>query len=139
MDTDSDFSAKTALTLKDAVETEWVCSKIRHLDIAVSLTPDGKDPAYLADPTMATWNEHDRCHWEMLDKFYTQVGFLKQLQILNLRSTSVELLDEEVNDPFRMLCLPGLLALENVTTGQIGFLSRWNELTQLQELRGSVL
>ncbi|KAG0291772.1 hypothetical protein BGZ96_004851 [Linnemannia gamsii] len=133
-------SIRTALTLEDAVEVEWVCAKIRHLEITVSLTPDGKDPAYLADPTKATWTEQDHRHWEMMDKFYTQIGYLKDLQILSLKSTDVKLPSlEDLYDPFRKLCLPGLLALEDATTGQVGFLSRWSELSQLQELTGSFL
>lgn len=37
-----------------------------------------------------------------------------------------------------MTCLPGLLALEDATTGRLGFLSRWSGLNKLQRVRGSL-
>jgi hypothetical protein len=135
------LSDKVALSLEDAVETAWVCTRIRYLTILVKITPDGRDPKYLAEPTMLTWTEQDHHHWEMLDKFYTQIGLLRELEILSLKAvgTVPSGRDRGTDVPFREACLPGLLALEDSTktTGQIGFLSRWAGLDKLQELTGS--
>jgi hypothetical protein len=131
-----------ALNLEDAIETEWACTRIQHLAILVKLTPNGRDPTYLKDPTMSTWTQEDHDHWSMLDKFYTQIGTLRELKILCLnavgpRPPSRYELRSDV--PFRRTCLPGLLALEDTTTmtRQVGFLSKLAGLDKLQELIGS--
>ncbi|KAK3847907.1 MAG: hypothetical protein J3R72DRAFT_431045 [Linnemannia gamsii] len=118
---------------------EWACTRLRHLVLTVFLTSDGRDPKYLADPTMATWTEKDRNHWRMLDTFYTRIGSLKELQVLTLRAAGTELkYGWRLGDlPFREACLPGLLALEDTANGKIGFLSKWEGLTKLREVRGS--
>jgi hypothetical protein len=133
------LSNSVALSLEDAVETEWVCTRIRQLTILVKLTPDGRDPTYFADTTKMTWTEQDHHHWKMLDQFYTQIGSLRELEILSLKATGSCRGEYGGDVPFRQACLPGLLALEDTTTaiGQIGFLSRWAGLDKLQELRGS--
>jgi hypothetical protein len=134
------FAAKVALSLTDAVETEWSCTRIRHLSLTVSLTPDGRDPAYLSDPTMSTWTEQDHQHWKMLDVFYTQIGSLKELQFLNLEAAGSHSSNEQevpTDIYFRDTCLPGLLALEDPGTGQIGYLSRWSGLKKLRQICGS--
>jgi hypothetical protein len=134
------LGANLALSLEDAAEADWGCTRIRHLVLFVSLTSDGRDPAYLADPSMAIWTEQDHRHWRMLNKFYTQIGSLKELQFLNLMATGSNPVDGHgvITDvPYKYTCLPGLLALEDPATGQIGFLSRWSGLTRLQKLGGS--
>ncbi|OAQ22792.1 hypothetical protein K457DRAFT_25704 [Linnemannia elongata AG-77] len=40
--------------------------------------------------------------------------------------------------PFKDSCLSGILAVEDTTTGQIEFLSRWSGLTKFPEIHGSV-
>jgi hypothetical protein len=135
-------SWKNSISLKDAVMSEWVCTRVHILEIAVTFTPDGRDPAYLADQTMTTWTEQNHDHFSMLNKFYTQIGALVNLEVLTIKSAGCypPVADGPVREiPFRETCLPGLLALEDVTTGQTGFLSRWAGLTQLRELRGSFL
>ncbi|KAF9147418.1 hypothetical protein BG015_010955 [Linnemannia schmuckeri] len=77
-------SSQLSLSLEDAVVNAWACTDIQKLAITVSLTSDGRDPAYFADPIMATWIEQDHDHWKMLDKFYTHIGLLKKLTYLNL-------------------------------------------------------
>ncbi|KAK3836886.1 MAG: hypothetical protein J3R72DRAFT_423737 [Linnemannia gamsii] len=125
-----DYSIYNTLAIEDAVATE-----IRHLEIAVEFTPDGSDPGYLADPTKTSWKNQDHEHWGMLDKFYTQIGNLENLELLHIKSAKANLpFDEEEDDeyegiPYSATCLPGLLALEDEATGQIGFLSRWDGLT----------
>ncbi|KAF8932359.1 hypothetical protein BGZ47_011424 [Haplosporangium gracile] len=110
------------IALRDTVDTE-----IRRLEIAAQFTPDGRDPACLADQSMEIWTEQDRNHWKMLDSSYTQIGLLTSLEVLNIKSAG-QLPPEaaggrETQIPFRKSCLPGLLALEDAPTGQFGFLS----------------
>lgn len=88
---------------------------------------------------MAIWTEQDHGHWSMLDKFYTQIWSLVELEILSLHSAvtptilGADGVSTEVS--FRLTSLLGLLALEDAASGQIGFLSRWSKLNKLQELR----
>ncbi|KAF9150313.1 hypothetical protein BG015_007884 [Linnemannia schmuckeri] len=129
-----------SLLPNDAVAAEWACTRIRYLEIAVMFTSDGKDLGCLADQIKATWTEQDHNHWDMLNKFYTQIGALVKLEVLKIKSTGalpqgVDGVPAEV--PFRDTCLPGLLALEDKKSDQIGFLSRWSGLTKLRELKGS--
>ncbi|KAK5797202.1 hypothetical protein F5H01DRAFT_358818 [Linnemannia elongata] len=143
--TGGEFSKLNPVSLRQAVVTEWACTRIRVLEITVAFTLDGRDPAYLTDRTMETWTEDDHDHWRMLDTFYTQIGSLTSLEVLNIKSAgsyrpseaAVGGLITEV--PFRKACLPGLLALEDALTGQLGFLSRWVGLKKLRELCGSFL
>ncbi|KAG0287168.1 hypothetical protein BGZ96_008886 [Linnemannia gamsii] len=140
--TQGEFSKICPILLKDAVEAEWASTRIRVLEIGVEFTPDGRDPVYVSDTTMATWTEQDHNHWNMLDKFYTQIGSLVELEVLNIKSSGTHPSEENevtIEVPFRKACLPGLLALEDVTTGQLGFLSRWVGLIRLRELCGSFL
>ncbi|KAK3838957.1 MAG: hypothetical protein J3R72DRAFT_448284, partial [Linnemannia gamsii] len=72
------------LLLAHAVEREWVCKDIRELEIQVLITRDGMNPAYMDDPSKATWTEDHHRHWEDLGMLYTQIGSLTHLQVLNL-------------------------------------------------------
>lgn len=135
-------SRNNSLWLKDAVGAKWACTRIRHLEIAITFTPDGGDPSYLADQTMATWTEQDHHHWEMLDKLYTQVGSLVEFEVLNIKSTGRPLpgLRRAMGEiHLSTTCLLGFLAMENAETEQIGYLLRWSGLIKLRELRGSFL
>ncbi|KAF9902022.1 hypothetical protein EC991_005405 [Linnemannia zychae] len=133
------YSDDNSLLLNDAVESEWVCAKIRRLEISVKVTSRG-NPYYLADSTKASWTEQDHQHWGMLDKFYTQIGKLTDLEILKITSEGFYVLhDDDHLELSQDFCFPGLLALEDEATGQIGFLSRWAGLTKLRDLDGSFL
>lgn len=130
---------RSSLSLEDAIAKEWACTRIQKLAITVSLTPDGRDPEYLADPTMGTWTEQDHQHCKMLDNFYTQIGLLRELTFLKFEAAGTDSVDDQAatDVPYTKTCLPGLLALEDSATSQIGYLSRWSGLTRLRELRGS--
>ncbi|KAF9335867.1 hypothetical protein BGZ91_010297 [Linnemannia elongata] len=138
------YSTKCCLTLEDAVMDKWACTRIRTLSIPVKLTPDGKSPFYLTDPSKTWWRGDDHAHWEMLGKFYAQIGSLTELRVLDLRSAasihipSVVALEHMQEVPFQKNCLPGMLVLENPST-RLGYLSKFARLTKLQELRGSIV
>lgn len=130
---------RDSICLQEVVGAEWTCTRLRLLEIAIEFTWDGREPGYMTDPTMATWTEKDHHHWKMLDKFYTQVGSLVELEVLNIKSRGLTCIPalryvEEIS--FQCACLPGLLALEDVTTGQLGFLSRLSGLKSYKTCSG---
>lgn len=138
----NDYFGGFITPLNDAVVNEWACTKIRVLDIAVAIAQDGRYPTYLADWTMETWTEQDHSYRKMLDRFYTQTGSLKELEVLSIRCTGRDFIVEGEfgkSIPFRDNCLPVFLVLEEVTTEHIRYLSRWSGLTKLRDLRGSFL
>ncbi|KAG0272360.1 hypothetical protein BGZ95_011902 [Linnemannia exigua] len=131
---------QAALTTCEALE--WVCTKLRELEIVVWVTANGMSPDYISDQSKVTWEEADHHHWETLGKLYSQIGALTRLEILDLRA--VGQVDIPIDHNERVYfhqpsetCLPGLLALEDPSTGQIGYLSKFEPLTRLRELRGS--
>ncbi|KAG0366663.1 hypothetical protein BGX24_003602 [Mortierella sp. AD032] len=127
--------------LAHAVDREWVCKDIRELGLQMSITRDGMNPAYMDDPSKATWTEDHHQHWEDLGMFYTQIGSLTHLQVLSVEAMGWQ---TSIYNPNRgsalspsKACLPGLLALGDVATGQIGYLEKFAGLNRLKELRGS--
>ena len=138
-------SERVCLIFANAIESEWVCKRIRELVVNVWITSNGKNPAYMDDPTKATWTEENRRHWEDLGKFYSQIGSLTRLEILDLQAigkidtpSAYNTHREYFLSPTET-CLPGLLALEDVEKGKIGYLGKLAGLTRLQELRGSMV
>ncbi|KAF9120844.1 hypothetical protein BGX30_002925 [Mortierella sp. GBA39] len=138
-------SERACLIFANAIESEWVCKKIRELVMNVWITSSGMNPSYMEDQTKATWTEENWRHWEDLGKFYSQIGSLTRLEILDLQA--VGKIDNSVTynthreyflSPTET-CLPGLLALEDAEKGKIGYLGKLAGLTRLQELRGSVV
>jgi hypothetical protein len=134
---------RICLIFANAIESEWVCKGIRELVIGVWVTRSGNNPEYMKDQSKATWTDVNHRHWEDLGKFYSKIGALTRLEILDLRSIG----DSEMlsNDnaqrqylpPLNETCFPGLLALEDMDHGKIGYLSKLAGLTHLRELRGS--
>lgn len=84
--TEDEFSRLNPVSPEQAVVTEWACTRIRVLEIAVVFTLDGRNPEYLADQTMEKWTKDYHDHWRMLDTFYTQIGSLTSLEVLNTKS-----------------------------------------------------
>ncbi|KAG0274473.1 hypothetical protein BGZ95_009730 [Linnemannia exigua] len=130
------------LLLAHAVEREWVCKGIRELEMQLSITSDGRSPAYMDDPSKATWTDDHHRHWEDLGMLYTQIGSLTHLQVLSLASVGwFSMGSDSPNRGYALsplqTHLPGLLALEDVATGQIGYLEKFAGLLWLKELRGS--
>ncbi|KAF9122613.1 hypothetical protein BGW39_009632, partial [Mortierella sp. 14UC] len=133
---------KNALSLAHAVENEWVCLNLRELDIIVWLTPDGNSPEYLADPSK-TWSEEDHRHWDDLGRFYSQIGALTRLEVLDLKAVGQVCTSHDGWESGCFLhpdedALPGLLTLGDAGW-QLGYLSKLGSLTMLQELKGSVV
>ncbi|KAK3838952.1 MAG: hypothetical protein J3R72DRAFT_448271 [Linnemannia gamsii] len=128
---------KVCLKLEHAVESGWVCTGLRHLEILISTTPAGDSPAYLKDHSKASWTEENHRHWENLGKFYSQIASLARLEVLNLRSVGLAGLNHQNDVPVEKTCLPGLMFLADPSTGRLGYLSTLEPLKRLRELRGS--
>ncbi|KAG9071832.1 hypothetical protein KI688_006048 [Linnemannia hyalina] len=90
------------------------------------------------------WGKADHAHWEMLGKFYSQIGSLTELRVLDLRSAASIHIPTEVDSnhmqeiAFEEDCLPGMLILEDPSK-RLGYLSKLAGLTKLRELRGSIV
>ncbi|KAF9119105.1 hypothetical protein BGW39_000567 [Mortierella sp. 14UC] len=93
-----------------------------------------KSLKFLDDQYKSTWTEVEHRHWDNLGKFYSQIGSLTELEILNLKTVERA---NELQNPAQMY-FPGLFALEDVAKNEIGHLSKWAGLVKLRELRGSV-
>lgn len=138
-------SERVCLIFANAIESEWVCKRIRELVMNVWITSSGRNPSYMEDPTKATWTEENRRHWEDLGKFYSQIGSLSHLEILDLQAVGKADASSAYNTPREVFlsptetCLPGLLALEDAEKGKIGYLGKLVGLTRLRELRGSMV
>jgi hypothetical protein len=136
------LQGSVALSFVHAIEHDWVCTNLREITIPVWITPDGRSPKYVTHnpPIRRTWTKDDLQHWEDLGRFYTQIGALTRLEVLNLKAIG----QPNPAEPDCFLsqyetCLPGLLALEDPTTNdlRIGHLSKLAALINLRELRGS--
>ncbi|KAF9124249.1 hypothetical protein BGX30_001035 [Mortierella sp. GBA39] len=123
-----------SLSLNNAVESEWVCKRIKILDIVVLIGESNTSPKFTTDPSKETWTKDDHRKWEVLEKFYSQIGSLTELQELDLRTVS----SYSNPAPFSETAFPGLFALEDADSGQIGHLSKLAGLTKLRVLRGSI-
>lgn len=113
-----------SLTLADAVEDEWVCARIRCLEINILMSKEDKIPQYLNDPSCATWTEWDHSHWEQLGGLYAQIGRLACLEVLDLKAVGWK-------------GMPIGLGVDDVVRGKkAGYLAAWSGLNRLRELRG---
>ncbi|KAF9122612.1 hypothetical protein BGW39_009631 [Mortierella sp. 14UC] len=134
---------RVCLLFPHAIERDWVCTKLRELEMVLWITRDGASPDYILDQRKRTWSDENHRHWEALGKLYSQIGSLTRLEILDLRAVGqVDIPIDYDTDPAYFLpasetCFPGLLALEDPNKGNIGYLSKLEPLTKLREIRGS--
>lgn len=128
-------SCTMALQIDEAIQSEWVCTNIRELRIAVWITADGRDPGYFKNPGKSTWTQEERRLWDNLGRLYSQIGALTKLEILDLKAAGE--LNNVSDIPHTDTCLPALLALDDPTHNKIGYLAKLSGLTKLRELRGS--
>jgi hypothetical protein len=136
--------AAIALSLAHAIEHEWVCRQMRELEIVVRITRSSNNPTYYLDSSRATWTKIDHYHWDDLRRFYAQIGRLTNLEVLDLKAinkqyntSSLQMNRSLPHSPSSEVCLPGLLALEDPTSGRGGYLSSLSGMTKLRQLRGS--
>ncbi|KAF9901065.1 hypothetical protein EC991_006576 [Linnemannia zychae] len=151
-----DLLKDASLTIYDATTKPWVCLGLKHLEIPVQLhwlSPSIALPEVGSKVWCHNWlHTQDDKDWECLRKFYTQIGALHRLEVLDLKACMVYL---EAPKGFKTTCyylsLPGMLLMPppppNAHTSPAlhkkkypvpGFLDLLGGLTQLRELRGSV-
>jgi hypothetical protein len=150
------------MTLKDAVSVTWGCRRIRHLELTIGMTEVPQVPYYARlDERPLVLSDKEQRLFTKLEKFYTQLGNLTDLEYLDLRVVESSQDDDDndeadhTNDaaaaqpssPFNNYSsdagtannlLPGLLSLPNNDTGRPGYLHLLSGWTKLKELRGSV-
>ncbi|KAG0379792.1 hypothetical protein BGX24_011651 [Mortierella sp. AD032] len=121
-----------ALSLEDAGSVkEWVCKKLRHLQICVRVPP--------------TWTESKQLPWDLLEQFYRHLGSLHELEFLDLRGagyypyTAEDGEIKEKDSEYDEMTFPGLFSLGDPTTGEPGFLSLFKDMKRLTTLQGSLL
>lgn len=131
-----------SITLLNAIVDPWVCTKLKVLDLAVTL-PDMPDLALSQDPYYKSAPDVELSEAQVeqlgqLEKLYSQIGLLTNLTHLALRAAFLDTsmwrdYHHDVTKPF-----PAMLNLQDKQTGRPGFLDLFRGLTQLEELRGSV-
>lgn len=135
-------SEGSCLRLADAVSADWISTKFRRLSLTIGFTdlqtlyPDQK-PYYQRDSPLKLFAEEIQ-QFELLERFYEQVGKLKQLEFLDLRVQHFHAHGHPLNKPYATVSFPGFLNLPEKRTGRPGYLQLLEGLTKLKELRGSV-
>ncbi|KAK3831703.1 MAG: hypothetical protein JOS17DRAFT_744039 [Linnemannia elongata] len=136
------------ITLDDALQTPWTCTKLTHLNLAISgcelPVEPGVEPYYLR-PTPITLTEVETQHFSRLENLYRQIGSLTALQKLELKLVSLgeqDTVGGMVLDDWWMhkssTSFPAMLNLRDTSTNRPGFLHHLSGLKRLRELHGSV-
>jgi hypothetical protein len=149
--------SSTKIDLVDSV-TPWVCTRLKTLVLTVAfpdLRPfmhglDGTHKCYYerSAPFFLTWDEREQ--FEELEKLYRNIGSLTKLEKLTLYAKPIppanapaDAIDgsacpEDWWIRYRYFTFPGLLSLGDAKSGRPGYLHLLKNLTNLQELMGSV-
>ncbi|KAF9137833.1 hypothetical protein BG015_002596 [Linnemannia schmuckeri] len=140
-----DSRQQLCLELEDAIQVPWACTRLNYLALTVAI-PDqplhhpveGVVPFYnRASPV--TYSEAETRQFEILERFYQQIGALTELQTLALRAIFYDPEDlRPLAGVYRSNSFPGLLNLKNEATGRAGYLHLLGGLTKLKKLVGSV-
>ncbi|KAK3846519.1 MAG: hypothetical protein J3R72DRAFT_433979 [Linnemannia gamsii] len=135
-----------ALNLADAVEIKWGATRLKTLQLVIALgdmnSLQANDPYYMR-PAPIAFDEDESAKLEMLERLYTQIGELTQLEQLDLGAhvdinSTAGAIPNIITPPFRYATFPGLLSLGDPTTSRPGFLHLLGGLKNLKELKGSV-
>ncbi|KAG0209785.1 hypothetical protein BGX33_005334 [Mortierella sp. NVP41] len=138
---------RSHITLADAIEKPWVCTKLKTLEILFRFKTAGlfgKDgpSKYYNRQTPVVLSETERRTFASLEQLYRQIGSLTELEVLDIGATSeshrtqgrfrgiLALRDEE--------SLPGMLTLGDQEAGRPGYLSLLSGLTKLRSVYGWV-
>ncbi|KAF9338354.1 hypothetical protein BGZ91_008913, partial [Linnemannia elongata] len=143
-----DILSDSYITLDDALQTPWTCTKLTRLTFGISgcelPVEPGVEPYYLR-PTPITLTEVETQHFSRLENLYRQIGSLTALQALDLRMVIFDELQLEdgmaVDDWWihtSSTSFPAMLCIRNTSTNRPGYLHHLSGLKQLKELRGSV-
>ncbi|KAF9135561.1 hypothetical protein BGW39_002309 [Mortierella sp. 14UC] len=131
------------ITLEDAIEKPWACTRVQRFDLTVGVSErefdlDQEDPYYLRESPIVLTPAEEQL-FAMLEKLYRQVGLLTEVRRLDLR---LEWLGDEgfptQNSAYNTNSFPALLSLGDARTNRPGYLHLLAGLKKLQNLRGSV-
>ncbi|KAF9151358.1 hypothetical protein BG015_006773 [Linnemannia schmuckeri] len=131
------------LDLNDAIEQEWICKDIKDLRITVDLSVLSSqgmgNSGSAARSRKVDYGEPfdlppTREYWMKLKMFYTQMGKLTELEVMELIAAGLESRSTYMSE-----ALTGLLSLEeeDKDTGKRGFLSLLSGLKKLRVVHGS--
>ncbi|KAG9064710.1 hypothetical protein KI688_002969 [Linnemannia hyalina] len=133
-----------SLDLKDAVEFRWGATRLKTLQLVIDIGDMssllGEDPYYKRTAPI-TFSDEEIIQVTMLERFYTQLGELVQLEKLDLGAhvqRFPRVIDPRKTSIYRRVTFPGLMSLGDPSTGRPGFLHRLGGLRKLKELKGSV-
>ncbi|KAF9156773.1 hypothetical protein BG015_001637, partial [Linnemannia schmuckeri] len=126
--------------LSDAVSGEWVCSKMRRLEIIVEvLEPtDGPEqlPYYDRDSPLVL-SKDEFVQFTLLEELYRRLGAMRELEYLDIRARNP--LKARYCNEYIGTTLPAMLSLGDPASNRPGYLDFFKDLKKLQWLRGSVL
>ncbi|KAF9541900.1 hypothetical protein EC957_002605 [Mortierella hygrophila] len=131
------------ITLSDAVEARWRCTKLSELVLSIS----GCDLptlrqgilAYYIRPSPVTLTPAETQHFARLEILYKQIGKLTSLQALGLHMVILgrhERVDRELQKVPRSF--PALMSIGDPFGGRPGYLHHLSGLKKLERLEGSV-
>ncbi|KAG0282155.1 hypothetical protein BGZ96_000787, partial [Linnemannia gamsii] len=144
------YGLPITLYLDTAIQQEWVCTGLKDLRITVDLSvlllqrmergdiPAGPEGRRIYRETVAVSRIDDpptKEYWAKLEKFYTQLGKLTCLEVLELLTAKIQSGANHMAHP-----LPGLLSLqeEDERNWRRGFLSLLSGLKKLRVVHGSL-
>ncbi|KAG9064699.1 hypothetical protein KI688_002958 [Linnemannia hyalina] len=146
------------LTVSEVVERKWASSRIKELNLRISLgdlvrsvpalsstdahataeaaysaagfREDDKSPEpYYLRPTPILFTDQEQRQMAVLEKFYKQLGVQTELEVLELWRIE--------HNSLGYLTFPALQSLGDPVAGRPGFLDLWGGLKNLRSLRGS--
>lgn len=122
------------IDLKDAVTGEWVCSKIRHLEMTIGLeelTAGPGDLSYYDRDSPLVLSVQETEQFDMLDEVYRRLGALRELEHVDVRA-------RVPGYDWGEVALPAMLSLGDPASNRPGYLDLLKGWTKLQWLQGSV-
>ncbi|KAK3831918.1 MAG: hypothetical protein J3R72DRAFT_454452 [Linnemannia gamsii] len=132
------------IDLENAVESPWVCTRIRELVLTVAI-PD--EPLhrhaddivpYYERPAPTALSAAEKEQFRSLEALYRQIGALKELRALDLRAIFFDTQDRRpVSESYMDNTFPGMLSLGCEETGRPGYLTHLAGLTKLILFSGS--
>ncbi|KAF9924078.1 hypothetical protein FBU30_005918 [Linnemannia zychae] len=131
------------LSIIEAIEQPWVCTKLKSLALAINMIDGGifffGGPYYRRSAPIEL-SCQEQTFFNQLETFYIQIGGLTELEELNLHTMWGSRPNLQGSGRLRRTygSFPGMLSLGNKTTGRPGFLHCLNQLKKLRVLRGSV-
>ncbi|KAG0375103.1 hypothetical protein BGX24_009538 [Mortierella sp. AD032] len=131
--------------LDDAIEYDWVCTKMRKLTITVGI-PDSplfrrRDNmgAYYSRPPSFAFSSEEKEQLSSLEQLYEQIGRLRDLELLSVKAFfyDVNKLWPTASD-YKVNAFPGLMSMGDRRRGRPGYLRHLKGLSKLKQLTGSV-